>query len=295
MKKRQPVNKEWGCLTENILLPIRGFPAERYAAHFALYQAEASGAKVDILHVVKRNQDQQFNFEKILEPIQKLAERLHVSTSINKVQGNSARQKITQELKNKSYDLIVIGSRRRKGFLPDFRTSNVVSIARIKNRPCLAVVQTSRDPFEKFRPWKQQNIIVSLNKCDKLDHIVIRLASAMTSSSSAPDFKIHGVRVVLVPDIVPIRAAKDFIHDVEEEFLHCIGMYRQNLGRSIEPEIVFGHSEARALSYLATKRQGDLICYGVRGSYSISGLKKSSIWEINEKSPLDCHVAYIFA
>ncbi|MFX0114131.1 MAG: universal stress protein [Candidatus Hodarchaeota archaeon] len=286
--------KEWGCIAERIFLPLRGFTAELYAAHFALYQAEASGAHVDIFHVEKRNQPPQFNFEKVLHPVQEMAGSLGVSTSVEKVQGQSARQEIAKQLKKEAYDLAVIGSRRRSGLFPDFRTSNVVSIARIENRPCLVVVETRKDPFEEFKPWKQQTILVSLKECDELDDISIRLASAMTSSSSAPDASIHGVRVVIVPDIVPLRAAKDFIHEIEEEFLHCIGHYRAHLGRNIEPEIVFGHSEARAFAYLATKRKADLICYGVRGSYSLWGSKIASIWEVNEKSPSNCHVAYIF-
>ncbi|MHA2270540.1 MAG: universal stress protein [Candidatus Hodarchaeales archaeon] len=287
-------SKEWGCITERILLPLRGFPAEQYAAHFALYQAEASGAQVDIFHVEKHVPTPQFDFEKVLNPILETAETLGVATSLKTVQGQSAREEIAKQLQKEPYDMIIMGSRRHRGLLPDFRTSNAVSVAKMEERPCLVVVETIRDPFDEYRPWTQRRIMVSLNKCDFIDDISIRLASAMTSSSSTPDASIHGVRVVIVPDIVPLRAAKDFIREVEEDFLRCIGNYRQLLGRNIEPEIVFGHSEARALGYLATKREADLICYGVRGSYSLAGKKIASIWALNERSPPDCHVAYIF-
>ncbi|MHA1450347.1 MAG: hypothetical protein ACTSP4_13100 [Candidatus Hodarchaeales archaeon] len=36
---------DWGQL-DSILLPIRGFPAEMHAVNFALYVAEATGAKL---------------------------------------------------------------------------------------------------------------------------------------------------------------------------------------------------------------------------------------------------------
>lgn len=294
MELNQSNSKEWGYIAERILLPLRGFPAEQYAAHFALYQAEVSGATVDIFHVEKPIGAPRFNFDGLYNSIKETAEALGVPISLLRVKGQSARQEIRKLCQKQHYDLIIMGSRRHRGLLPDFRTSNAVSVANIENRPRLVVVETIRDPFEAYRPWKQHKILVSLNKCDRLDDFTIKLASAMTSSSSTADAMIHGVKVVVMPDIVPLRAAKDFIKEVEEEFLHCIGNYRQHLGRTIEPEIVFGYSEARALGYLATKRKADLICYGVRGSYSLAGKKIASIWELNERSPPDCHVAYVF-
>ncbi|MFW9990507.1 MAG: universal stress protein [Candidatus Odinarchaeota archaeon] len=283
---------DWGQL-DRILLPLRGFPAEIHAINFALYLSEATGAKLQVLHVEKTVlQSKEYDVNALLQKLEERASKIGVKFDFLAVKSDSARTALLSHLKDNTYDLIVMGTQSSQGFPYDLHKS--VSVAIANNLPpktaALVVVQGDHSDWE-FKERDFNRIMVGYRP--SIDNsISIKLASLLTSSATKADNDIYVARMVKIPKITPLESVKDILMEVESEFLHSLSEYLVTIQKPLVPKIVVGHSYGKAIAYLARKEEVDLLLLGVVENFSLAGFKNTPIWRIAKAGA--CPVAYVF-
>ncbi|MHA2297550.1 MAG: universal stress protein [Candidatus Hodarchaeales archaeon] len=284
---------DWGQL-DSILLAIRGFPAEIHAINVALYLAEATGAKLTVLHVSKTVvQSKKYDIDTIIKALEERAAKYNVKYDLTIVKSDSARKVLLPHLREQHYDLVIMGTQTSQGFPHDLRKS--VSVAIAKNLPpasALVVVQSDGSDWEFKERLFNQIMVGYRTKLPGINNVTIKLASFLTSSATKADKDIFVAKMVRIPQITPLESVKDILMEVESQFLHSLAEYYVTIQRPLVPKIIVGHSYGKAIAYLARKEQVDLLILGVVEQYSLAGFKNSPIWRIAKAGA--CPVVYVF-
>lgn len=289
MQRDYGFDSEWGVnISPRILLPLRGYKEEIYAAYFALLLSQTTGAKLISFHVDKVVDKDKYDYWGLIDKITPIATQLGVDWEKIEIRGESARVETIKHITEVKYDLIVLGTQRTQGFPSDLRTSNAITLASQTNRPPVIVVQSphKKEPKE-FTPPVLEKIIFPFNNGDVLDNYTVKLSSLFMSSAGKGDRKLLALKVVKVPSLMPPSSAREFLTEIEAQFLRNLRKYSV-LGMPISPRIVIGHSWVKTMTYMLKQEKPSLSIIGVRGKFSQYGRKMNPIWRIsrNAKVPI---------
>lgn len=289
MQRDYGSDSEWGVnIAPRILLPIRGYKEEIYASYFALLLSQTTGAKLVTFNVEKDVDKGKYDYWGLIDQITPIATQLGINWEKIEIQGESARVETIKHIVDNKYDLIVLGTQRTQGFPSDLRTSNAINLASQENRPPVIVVQSphKKEP-KKFIPPVLEKIIFPFNNGDVLDNYTAKLSSLLMSSAGKGDRKLLAVKIVKVPNLMPPSSAREFLTEIERQFLKNLSKY-DILGMPISPRIVIGHSWVKTMTYMLKQEKPSLSIIGVRGKFSQYGRKMNPIWRIsrNAKVPI---------
>jgi nucleotide-binding universal stress UspA family protein len=254
---------EWGCTIglDNILLPIKGFPAEGDAITVAFFLAECANAKIWILHVEEEDEDEEEQLlEDLYQEISEYAEELKITVDLDTVEGDgNTAQLILNKAKEMNADLIVMGAQRIK-LTRELLGTSTDEVARRAKVPVF-IVFTPFEDWTAYRRVKIRRILVPYRTLGD-DKAALKLTTAMAScaySVVSPNVEIHLAHVVELPDILPLDATSPEIQQEEKEFLQNVGEFSCAIGEPLIPRIIVGRDFSRSIVEFTKKLNFDLL------------------------------------
>jgi len=259
---------EWGCTIglNNILLPIKGFPAEGDAITVAFFLAECANAKIWILHVEEEDkEDEEQLLEDLYDEISVYAEELKITVDLDSVEGDgSTAEIILKKADEIDADLIVMGAQRIK-LSRELLGTSTYEVARKAEVPVF-IVFTPFEDWTAYRRVKIRRILVPYRTLGE-DKAALKLTTAMAScaySVISPNIEIHLAHVVELPDILPLDATSPEIQQEEKEFLRNVGEFSCVIGEPLIPRIIIGRDFSKSIVEFTKKLNFDLLVVGAK-------------------------------
>jgi len=259
---------EWGCTIglNNILLPIKGFPAEGDAITVAFFLAECANAKIWILHVEEEDEEgEEQLLEDLYEEISVYAEELKITVDLDSVEGDgSTAEIILKKADEIDADLIVMGAQRIK-LSRELLGTSTYEVARKAEVPVF-IVFTPFEDWTAYRRVKIRRILVPYRTLGE-DKAALKLTTAMAScaySVISPNIEIHLAHVVELPDILPLDATSPEIQQEEKEFLRNVGEFSCVIGEPLIPRIIIGRDFSKSIVEFTKKLNFDLLVVGAK-------------------------------
>ncbi len=259
---------EWGCTIglNNILLPIKGFPAEGDAITVAFFLAECANAKIWILHVEEEDkEDEEQLLEDLYDEISVYAEELKITVDLDSVEGDgSTAEIILKKADEIDADLIVMGAQRIK-LSRELLGTSTYEVARKAEVPVF-IVFTPFEDWTAYRRVKIRRILVPYRTLGE-DKAALKLTTAMAScaySVISPNIEIHLAHVVELPDILPLDATSPEIQQEEKEFLRNVGEFSCVIGEPLIPRIIIGRNFSKSIVEFTKKLNFDLLVVGAK-------------------------------
>ncbi|WP_287585491.1 universal stress protein [Candidatus Borrarchaeum sp.] len=259
---------EWGCTIglNNILLPIKGFPAEGDAITLAFFLAECANAKIWILHVEEEEEEEEEPLlEDLYDEISVYAEELKITVDLDTVEGDgSIEELILKKSDEIDADLIVMGAQRIK-LTRELLGTSTYEVARRAEVPVF-IVFTPFEDWTAYRRVKIRRILVPYRTLGD-DKAALKLTTAMASSAYSvisPNIEIHLAHVVELPDILPLNATSPEIQQEKKEFLRNVGELSCVIGEPLIPRIIIGRDFSKSIVELTKKLNFDLLVVGAK-------------------------------
>ena len=259
---------EWGCTIglNNILLPIKGFPAEGDAITVAFFLAECANAKIWILHVEEEDEEAEEQLlEDLYEEISVYAEELKITVDLDTIEGDgSTAEIILKKADEIDADLIVMGAQRIK-LSRELLGTSTYEVARRAEVPVF-IIFTPFEDWTAYRRVKIRRILVPYRTLGD-DRAALKLTTAMAScaySVVSPNIEIHLAHVVELPDILPLDATSPEIQQEEKEFLKNVGEFSCVIGEPLIPRIIIGRDFSKSIVEFTKKLNFDLLVVGAK-------------------------------
>jgi len=259
---------EWGCTIglNNILLPIKGFPAEGDAITVAFFLAECANAKIWILHVEEEDEEAEEQLlEDLYEEISVYAEELKITVDLDTIEGDgSTAEIILKKADEIDADLIVMGAQRIK-LSRELLGTSTYEVARRAEVPVF-IIFTPFEDWTAYRRVKIRRILVPYRTLGD-DRAALKLTTAMAScaySVISPNIEIHLAHVVELPDILPLDATSPEIQQEEKEFLRNVGEFSCVIGEPLIPRIIIGRDFSKSIVEFTKKLNFDLLVVGAK-------------------------------
>jgi nucleotide-binding universal stress UspA family protein len=285
---------EWSLSDSPILLPLAFEAREMNAARVAFFLAEYSGSNVIITHVKTPGEDSAKK-TRMMEAIGRLADKLRVKFELDEIIVESEpslgdiAQLLVKNAERRQCQLIVMSAHREAFFTELFgRVSD--RVVRISRTPVI-LTETPRDGM--IIPDSPRRMLIPV-LYDKFIPGPFIIASALTSTASAPDIEIIVAGIVEIPPTLPLEAVttSSEMKDVERSFSLMVSTAIKSLGKLFSPRMLPVRDIGFDVAEYSKDEGIDIIIIYTSGRSGYGKLLKKAEYEIVKKAPCICLVMF---
>ena len=260
------------------------------AARVAFFLAEYCGSNVIITHVKIPGEDSTKK-ARVMEALGRLAEKLRVKFELDEIIVDSEpslgdiAQLLVKNVERRQCQLIVMSAHREAFFTELFgRVSD--RVVKISRTPVI-LIETPRDGMVIPDSPRRMLIPVLYEKFIPGPFII---ASALTSTASAPDIEIIAARIVEIPPTLPLEAAitSSEMKDAERSFSLMVSTAIKSLGRLFSPRILPVRNVGFDVAEYSKDESIDILILSSSGRSGYGKLLKKAEYEIVKKAPCIC-------